>query len=301
MHRHSAPAPCDRRVAALPRGAGPRPARVPGERGRRACGAAVDAVRRSHGVGVFLATTTAVSAVFWVVGRTSDARILVPGLPVSALMFVAPLVGAVAACPRAEWRAAIRRIRTRSRRATVAAIGTAAAWAPLMPAVVLAASLLASGSMRADGGLGAALRLGAVATALFLITATAEELGWTWYLTRRLGRLPVWEVALLIGAIWAALHVIPWLQAGRDWMWIAAQSAFSIVFRFALVAAFRLTARMGVVIAMHATYNTAWVLLEESEAGYAPGLTALVLLPVASVVWLLGRRGTGGAASPSSA
>lgn len=257
---------------------------------RRSCGSVLRDLKRSHAVAVFLGTTTAVSAAFWVVGQAFDARILVSGLPVSALMFVAPLIGAVAACPSSEWSAALRRLRARSWRETAVALGAALSWAPLIPAAVFATSLVGAVRGREIGRLEVDWKLGAIALAIFLITATAEELGWTWFLTRRLSALAVGQAALLIGAIWAALHVIPWAQAGRDWAWIVGQSAFSVVFRLVLVAGYRLTARLGVVIGMHATYNVAWVLVEDSEAGYAPGLTALVLLPIAVFVWLRARR-----------
>ena len=56
----------------------------------------------------------------------------------------------------------------------------------------------------------------------FLLAAICEEVGWTRFLTLHL--LPKWTVVrtgVVVGALWAGLHVIPYAQADRSWGWIA--------------------------------------------------------------------------------
>src|SRR5690606_6284767 len=86
-------------------------------------------------VAVFVAVTTAVSALLWLLGAAAPGELVVAALPVSALMFVAPGIGAAVAVrvrrrsgpPDGAWPAAARR---------------ALRWAALLPAVVLAAAAL---------------------------------------------------------------------------------------------------------------------------------------------------------------
>jgi len=237
-------------------------------------------------VRTFLLVTSAASVPFWALGTVVDGS-LIGGLPVSALMFLAPVVGVVAACPAQRWRETSQRLRGLTARAAATAVAADLLWVPVMPVVVGVAVLL--GPSRADIGAITGVAVMAALVALVL-AAAAEELGWTWLLARELRKVSAWRVALLSGAIWAGLHVVPWVQGGHDLTWIAAQAAFTVLFRFVIVTADRRTSRIGVAVVLHATYNTAWVVLADAGAAYSPAVTTIVLVPVAATIAICARQ-----------
>lgn len=73
---------------------------------------------------------------------------------------------------------------------------------------------------------------GALIIGVFVLGAIPEELGWTSYATAPLQeRYGVTLAGLLIGAVWALWHVVPWLSMGRSWRWIAWQCAMTVSMR----------------------------------------------------------------------
>ncbi|NIQ72935.1 MAG: CPBP family intramembrane metalloprotease [Candidatus Aminicenantes bacterium] len=52
---------------------------------------------------------------------------------------------------------------------------------------------------------------------VFFIAAAGEELGWTALAQEKLQQQygPL-KAALIIGVLWSAWHVLPWLQVGRS-------------------------------------------------------------------------------------
>ena len=233
-------------------------------------------------VAVFVAVTSAVSALLWLLGAAAPGELVVAALPVSALMFVAPGIGAAVAVrvrrrsgpPDGAWPAAARR---------------ALRWAALLPAVVLAAAALDAwvGPTTPDP-VPSATALVVVSLGL-LVSGLVEESGWTWFLRRALGER--WAATLptvLVGLLWAGLHVIPWTQAGRSPGWVLGQAAFSVALRLLIADVVApaperaADARTGLLLAtvLHATYNIAWVALPVLGLGYSPWLTAALTLVV---------------------
>lgn len=235
----------------------------------------------------FVAVVVATSAVFWVLGFLDQGYLVLPGLPVSALMFVAPLIATGAALGPtgvAQTFATHRRAnRGPAGLGLLGRIGRSLAWAPLMPAVVFATYPLQRWAGRdmpvfTVDWAGAALLL-----VLFLVTATVEEIGWTWFMTERLRHRwrPLWT-GVAVGALWAFVHVVPYAQAGNSWSWIVAQCVFTVVFRIVLVQAYGRSGRaLSVPVVLHATYNVAWGLYPTEGSHYSPLLTALLTAAVA--------------------
>jgi protein-S-isoprenylcysteine O-methyltransferase Ste14 len=59
---------------------------------------------------------------------------------------------------------------------------------------------------------------------LFFVTGTCEELGWQGYAFDRLyGRWNAVDAGLILGAVWAAWHVVPLAQSRRGAAWIVWQ------------------------------------------------------------------------------
>ena len=219
----------------------------------------------------FVGATLATSALFWILGGIGEASILLPGLPLSALMFVAPAIGALVALGPA---ATLRQLRAgvAAARRWPGRIGRSLGWAPLMPAVVLVTYPLQAWIGRPLPPFRVDWVVVLVLTMAFTVSAIVEEVGWTSVLTVRLLRQwrPVW-VGLAVGTLWTLVHSVPYVQAGNPASWVAWQCLFSIVFRVALVFAFTLTgASLSVVVVLHATYNVAWGLYPSQGSHYDP-------------------------------
>ncbi|MGV9779548.1 CPBP family intramembrane glutamic endopeptidase [Streptosporangium sp. NPDC003464] len=170
---------------------------------------------------VFFGVVFALAAPFWVAG-TSGAKL--PGLPmdlpVGALMFVCPFVAA-AVLSRRHGGTVLRLVTT-----TLVPRGRAgAAWLGaaflLVPAVMVPSYVVAS-AVGAEGGAHAPLVAAPLLFAVFLVSAAAEEAGWTAYATdplrRRLGAL---GAAVVLGTVWGVWHLVPLVQAGRSPAWTA--------------------------------------------------------------------------------
>lgn len=239
-------------------------------------------------VATFVGVTLAVSAVFWVLGGIREATILLPGLPLSALMFVAPAVGALVALgPATAFRqlgagvvAGLRHPRR---------VAWALPWAPLMPAAILVTYPVQAWIGRPLPSFTVDWVTVLVLALAFTVSALVEEVGWTSVLTVRLLRR--WRpaaVGLAVGTLWALVHAIPYAQAGNPASWVVWQCLFSIAFRVAMVMAFDLTGgSLSVVVVLHATYNVAWGVYPTQGSHYDPLLatvtTALVAAGLAAV------------------
>ena len=114
--------------------------------------------------------------------------------------------------------------------------------------------------------------------AAFYLAGLGEELGWSAWLaepmTRRWGEL---AAALVLGVIWAAWHILPFLQADHSWDWIAWQCAKTVAFRVVMVRLYFGTGRsVFAVTALHALDNVAAFSLPRVGGIYDPRATAML-------------------------
>ncbi|WP_169789174.1 CPBP family intramembrane glutamic endopeptidase [Nonomuraea candida] len=91
--------------------------------------------------------------------------------------------------------------------------------AVMVPSYVVASYVVAS-PVAGEGGAHAPVAAAPLLFAVFLVSAAAEEAGWTAYATdplrRRLGAL---GAAVVLGAVWGVWHLVPLAQAGRSPAW----------------------------------------------------------------------------------
>lgn len=228
-----------------------------------------------------------VSAPFWVLGALSD-DMLLPGLPLSALMVVCPIMIAAILVSRnggrsALWTFLAQAMDVRKMRpwAWIAALGT-------MPLVMV----LSGGLQTASGTdlpsmefeVGQALVLFAV----FFLAATAEELGWTGFATSPLLKARgILGAGLIIGLAAVAWHVFPLLQAERSWDWIAWWALGTTSRRILIVWIYARGGRSVFGASLfHAMSNLTWMLFPVMGSHYDPMTTALVLMTFAVVILL---------------
>ncbi len=184
----------------------------------------------------FFALVFALSIPFWLAGALTGLQI-VPGLPLAALMFVCPVLAAALLAYRGNSTIGVAALLKRS---FDLGRGKRAGWfalaAILMPGV-MAASFV---TMRAMGVLVPTPQFSVVTTlALFgalFVAALGEELGWMGYAIDPLQqRWGVLGGSVLLGAVWAAWHFIPLIQAHRAPDWIAWWCLYSLAARVLIV------------------------------------------------------------------
>jgi membrane protease YdiL (CAAX protease family) len=236
----------------------------------------------------FLIATASLSSLFWLAGALIEGEWLVAGLPFSAGMFVAPALAVL-----------ITRAPTQPARSVGGPVSQRAVpltryvtWTALMPTLLAGSYALAELSGGDLPGTSTSARHLALLCAAFTASSVCEELGWTRFLTTSLLRkMSAIRAGVGIGAVWAALHVIPYLQAGRAWDWVAWQCVFTIAFRVLIVTAVASTGlRWGIAVTMHASYDVAWALYPIGGSHYDPALVALLTGAVAAVLRHRGLR-----------
>ena len=223
----------------------------------------------------FFALTFLLAMPFWILGWQSGA-LLLPGLPVAALMAICPGLAA-AILVRRERNIATFLLRSVSVFRSVGWLGFAILLALGVGAATFAVLHITQG---ASFALAPPAKLAALGIA-FLIGAWCEELGWSGYATDPLrAKHGAFAAALIIGIAWAIWHYIPLLQAGHDPMWIAWWTLGTLATRFILVGLY--TGSGGSVpaaVLFHATNN---LCVFGMSSAYDPRVTAILLcLPAA--------------------
>lgn len=233
----------------------------------------------------FIALVFALSAPFWLAGALSGWQPL-PGLPISALMAVCPLIAASALAYRARQTASVGALLRRGFDA--AAIEPKTWWLPivlLMPGLLV----VTYGVMRALGQPLPAPEIPLAAAglfAVFLVAGYTEESGWTGYATDPLqARWTALGAALLLGLIWAVWHAIPYVQAGRSPSWIAGQFVSTVALRVLIVWIYDNAGKSVVAaIVLHAMANLSEFLFPVNGSLYDPLVAGPIMAVAAAIV-----------------
>ena len=239
----------------------------------------------------FFLLVFALSVPLWL-ASWADREIL-PGLPMSAVAVICPLAAALLLVVRRNGAAGAATLLKRSfdcRR-----IATRGWYVPivlLMPAIAALAYI----AMRAlDLPLPAPRLQLSLLPALFLLfflAGLAAELGWSGYaldpLQNRWGAL---RASLLLGAVWAAWHFVPLLQADRAPLWIAWWSLATIGTRILHTWLFNNTGKSVFGAALfHAMSNVSWQMFPNQGSHYDPRVTGIIVASIAALVVVTGDR-----------
>lgn len=237
----------------------------------------------------FFALVFALSVPFWWIGAVTGLQ-LVPGLPVSALMVLAPLGAALILVYREHRTAGVVELLTRAfdyRR--VRARGWYVAAVLLMPGLLL----FAYGLMRRWGLPGSPSGVPALAALLMLLgffaAGLSEELGWSGYAIDPLqDRWNALRASLLVGVVWATWHLVPLVQAHRPPTWIAWWCLFTVAIRILYVWLYNNTGKSVFAVAVcHGMENFSSYIFPFSGSTYDPRFTAPVAACAAAIVILV--------------
>jgi len=217
---------------------------------------------------------------------------LLPGLPVTALMFVCPTLAALAMISREAGTTGAKAFLQRSfdyKRIQ------AKRW--YLPTLLLcpAMSVMSFIVLRMTGTavpkphetVGSIVGL----SVAFFVAAAGEELGWTGYalepLEERLGAL---GSGLLIGAVWAVWHFVALIQIHRSADWIGWWSLYSVALRVIMVWLYLHAGRSVFAVSLlHALSNVCWQIFPVHGSFFEPRVTGMIAAGVA-VALFLGER-----------
>lgn len=237
--------------------------------------------------GQFFALLLACSIPVWALDELAGGR---PGwlpidLPLSAVMALLPGVIAFAMVARSgglpvatQW----------FRRSLSLPKGTG--WLVLAIVLYPAAMLVEYAALRLGGQILPEIALPPLTIAamlvVFLVGAFAEELGWQGYAYPALApRHGAAGAAILIGAFWAAWHIVPFLQTAHDARWIVAQALTMVPLRLITVWLFlRSGWSVAVAAAFHAFGNLAQFLFPRFGSHYDPLVTLAIFTAIALAV-----------------
>jgi uncharacterized protein len=234
----------------------------------------------------FFVLVFALSLPFWVIGAVTRLQ-LFPGLPVSALMAVCPLIAASMLVYREHKIAGVTELLKRA--FDYQRISAKIWYAPillLMPGVMV----LSYGLMRVTGlplptphfSILAAL----VLFLAFFIPAVGEELGWSGYVIDPMQeRWNALQASVLLGLVWAAWHIVPLVQAHRSPAWIAGWCLSTVASRVLIVWLYNNTGKsVFAAVLYHAISNVSWFLFPNDGSHYDPRITGLITAFVAAIV-----------------
>lgn len=238
--------------------------------------------RRPH---LFFALTCVLSLPFWAVGALLDSQLL-PGLPVAALMVLAPTAAATFLVFRTRGGLAVWQF---LRRAVDAARMPRWLWCfalGTMPVVMgLSYVWLVATGEEIPGSTMDPVAFG-VLFLVFLVAAIAEELGWSGYAAGPLYDAHGLVIASGIIGAWTVLwHLIPLLQIGRSWDWIAWWALGSVARRVIILWLYVHGGRSVFATSLfHAMSNVSWMMFPVMGSHYDPVSTATVLVCISAAL-----------------
>lgn len=239
--------------------------------------------------------TLLLSVPFWVIGLATGGTLPGIGVSVAVGMVVVPAVVATALAHGEGGRAGVRALWSQLRpRARGGRYPDARRWwvltvglLPALTVLALALTVLVDPDAASVGeaDLGGALRTALLSAPALVLLAVLEEIAWAGYATpplrRRWGPL---GAGVVIGLVWAAWHVVPWLQVnGLGWTgWLVVST---VAMRVVIVAVgTALGGSVWAAVLIHAMSNICFVASGEL---YHPAPVALLMV-LAAVGVVLG-------------
>ncbi len=228
------------------------------------------------------------SVPFYALGAVGGQLPIATFLPVSALMAFIPMVAALVLVYRQSGGDGAKEFLGRAfdyRR--IKGVGWILATLLLMPLVLVLEYGVHSfsGAALPDAQL-FSITEGLAFFLMFFVGAIGEELGWQGYAFAGLReRRSALGAALILGAIWALWHVIPYAQMGRGGEWIFWQCLSTIALRIILVWLF-MNAGQSVFVAVlfHTMINIAWGLFPNYGSSYDPFVMFVILALVVGII-----------------
>ncbi len=227
----------------------------------------------------------ALSLPFYAAGASTSFQLL-PGVPVSGLMFVCPAITAAILVYRETRMTGV--IALMKRGFDYRRIRATIWYAPLlllMPAVMaLSYAIQRSREPLPAPQFSISTILGL--SAAFFFSSLCEESGWSGYaldaLQRRWNAL---QAGVLLGLVWAVWHIVPLIQAHRSPAWIGWWSLSTVAARVLMVWLYNnMGATVFAATIFHAMIDLTWQLFPLNGSYYDPRVTGLIMAALAIMV-----------------
>ena len=123
----------------------------------------------------------------------------------------------------------------------------------------------------------------------FFVGAIGEEAGWQGYAYPALrSHLNALAAAVVLGAVWALWHVIPFVQLGRSADWIFWHSLSAVALRIVIVWQIENTGKsIFIAVLFHTMINVSWALFPIAGSYYDPFVTFSILVPASGLIVVL--------------
>jgi uncharacterized protein len=229
---------------------------------------------------------------FWLLGYETRS-VLLPGLPIAALMAVCPVLAAILLLYGKSGTPGVVGLLRRSFDYNQIPNKIWLLPAALLPPVIAMLSYVwMSWSGIPVPSPHFTLLKTILLFAIFFVAALGEELGWSGYATEPLQqRHGALAAGLIIGAVWAVIHYIPLMEAHRSLGWIAGWSIGTISTRIIMVWLFNNAGRSVLVVTLlHAMGNVAWQLFPINGSYFDPRINGLIMLFVAAIIVIFWRH-----------
>ncbi len=245
--------------------------------------------RTTRSVWTYFLLIFVLSLPLWLLGALTSLQ-LVPGVPLSGLGFVCPVMAAAILAYREKGRSGVEDLLKRS--FDFGRVKEKIWYLPiilLMPLIVV----LSYGIIRVMGTTLPMPQITAVKTLglliAFFISALGEELGWSGYAVDPLqNRFGAFWAAILIGVVWALWHFIPLLEVHRSLLYIGWWTLGTVAIRTIIVWLYNNSGRSVFVAAIfHAMVNLTWQLFPIDGSYYDPRVTSPIMASVAALVTIV--------------
>lgn len=225
---------------------------------------------------------------FWVMGAMTGKGLPLPvNLPVSALMFICPLLSTLILVYRNERFGGIKQLfklafdhrKIKDKRWFIPTL-------VLMPCIMV----LSYGVMllldRPLPDPNIPIMMLPVFFVLYFFSAVGEELGFMGYLIEpMLARWSPFVSGLMMGAVWAIWHVVPYIQGNNPLTWIVGQCIFTIFARVLIVWLYLNTGGSILPgILFHTMINVSWSLFPNYGSHYDPVITGIITAIIAVIL-----------------
>jgi len=229
-----------------------------------------------------------ISAPFWLIGDIAEQKLPLPfNLPVGAFVLVCPMIAALTLIYRENGSDGVKQLLKRP--FDFKRIKRKIWYIPiffLMPCIIV----LEYGLMKLMGvsipNFQFPVLMVPVFFVIFFIGGIGEEIGWTGYVTDPLqDRWNALEASIILGTVWTMWHITPWLQAHYTLIWVAGQSATSVLLRVLIVWIYNNTGKsVFAAITFHAMVNVSELVLFPIYGSYYDPVIAFIFMAVTVII-----------------
>lgn len=238
-----------------------------------------------------------ISVPFWILGAMAEelAKMLPINLPISALMFVCPLIATIIVNYKEYKGNSIRGVMKRvfdykkinNKRWYVPIIG-------LVPAVMLISFLVMKlVGMPLPKPVIPIIEL-PIFFIVFLFSAVCEEIGWMGYVYEHMeDSWKVLRTGIIMGLEWGIWHAIPYFQGNHDFIWVVWQILTSVFNRILIIWIFNNSGKsIFSAVIYHTMINVSVFSFPNYGSHYEPAITAIILGIASAIVLIISKYST---------